>query len=153
MPRKCTRTTLYKGYDVLSSDRNYGLQLDNSGWSKYMAGAQFDQQLRAYADAQKAAAAAASAARAAASRRRSGGGSSKKSSSGGTSVAKTSLSTAYTNYTNAKKSQAKTNIEKYYTSPAVVAGQKTGSPLFSAPVSVANNPNLSAWDKMKMLGL
>jgi hypothetical protein len=152
---KMYQDNLYKGYDVLSSDRNYGLQLDNSGWSKYMAGAQFDQQLRAYADAQKAAAAAASAARAAAaaSRRSSGGGSSKKSSSGGTSAAKTSLSTAYTNYTNAKKSQAQTNIEKYYSQPAVVAGQKTGSPLFSAPVSVANNPNLSAWEKMHMLGL
>lgn len=150
---KMYQDNLYKGYDVLSSDRNYGLQLDNSGWSKYMAGAQFDQQLKAYADAQKAAAAAASAARAAASRRSSGGGSSKKSSSGGTSAAKTSLSTAYTNYTNAKKSQAQTNIEKYYNTPAVKAGQKTGSPLFSAPVSVANNPNMSAWEKMKMLGL
>jgi hypothetical protein len=149
---KMYQDNLYKGYDVLSSDRNYGLQLDNSGWSKYMAGAQFDQQLRAYADAQKAAAAAASAARAAASRRRSGGGSG-GSSSGGTSVKKTSLSTAYDNYTTAKKSQAKTNIEKYYTQPAVVAGQRTGSPYFSAPVSVANNPNMSAWDKMKMLGL
>jgi hypothetical protein len=149
---KMYQDNLYKGYDVLSSDRNYGLQLDNSGWSKYMAGAQFDQQLKAYADAQKAAAAAASAARAAASRR-SSGGSSKKSSSGGTSAAKTSLSTAYTNYTNAKKSQAQTNIEKYYNTPAVKAGQKTGSPLFSAPVSVANNPNLSAWEKMHMLGL
>jgi hypothetical protein len=92
---KMYQDNLYKGYDVLSSDRNYGLQLDNSGWSKYMAGAQFDQQLRAYADAQKAAAAAASAARAAASRRRSGGGSG-GSSSGGTSVKKTSLSTAFT---------------------------------------------------------
>jgi hypothetical protein len=149
---KMYQDNLYKGYDVLSSDRNYGLQLDNSGWSKYMAGAQFDQQLRAYADAQKAAAAAASAARAAASRRRSGGGSG-GSGSGGTSVKKTSLSTAYDNYTNAKKSQAQTNIEKYYSQPAVVSGHKTGSPYFSAPVSVANNPNMSAWDKMKMLGL
>jgi hypothetical protein len=148
---KMYQDNLYKGYDVLSSDRNYGLQLDNSGWSKYMAGAQFDQQLKAYADAQKAAAAAASAARAAASRRSSGGGSSK--SGGSSTPKKTSLSTAYTSYTNAKKSQAQTNIEKYYNTPAVKAGQKTGSPLFSAPVSVANNPNLSAWEKMKMLGL
>jgi hypothetical protein len=148
---KMYQDNLYKGYDVLSSDRNYGLQLDNSGWSKYMAGAQFDQQLKAYADAQKAAAAAASAARASASRRSSGGGSSK--SGGSSAPKKTSLSTAYTSYTNAKKSQAQTNIEKYYNTPAVKAGQKTGSPLFSAPVSVANNPNLSAWEKMHMLGL
>jgi hypothetical protein len=116
-----------------------------------MAGAQFDQQLKAYADAQKAAAAAASAARASASRRSSGGGSSK--SGGSSAPKKTSLSTAYTSYTNAKKSQAQTNIEKYYNTPAVKAGQKTGSPYFSAPVSVANNPNLSAWEKMHMLGL
>jgi hypothetical protein len=148
---KMYQDNLYKGYDVLSSDRNYGLQLDNSGWSKYMAGAQFDQQLKAYADAQKAAAAAASAARASASRRSSGGGSSK--SGGSSTPKKTSLSTAYTSYTNAKKSQAQTNIEKYYTSPAVIAGQKTGSKYFSNPVAPAQNPNLSAWDKIKLLGL
>jgi hypothetical protein len=145
---KMYQDNLYKGYDMLSSDRNYGLQLDNSGWSKYLAGAQFDQQLKAYADAQ----AAAAAARAAASRR-SSSGSGGSGGSGGTSAKKTSLSPSYNTYTTAKKSQAQTNIEKYYTSPAVVAGQRTGSPLFKNPVAPAQNPNLSAWDKMKLLGL
>jgi hypothetical protein len=141
---------LYKGYEVLSSDRNYGLQLDNSGWQKYLAGAQFDQQLRAYADAQ---AAAAKAAAAAAASRRSSSSRSGGSGGGGTSAKKTSLSPSYKTYTTAKKSQAQTNIEKYYTSPAVVAGQRTGSKYFKNPVAPAQNKNLSAWEKMKLLGL
>jgi hypothetical protein len=152
---KMYQDNLYKGYDVLSSDRNYGLQLDNSGWSKYMAGAQFDQQLRAYADAQKAAAAAASAARAAASRKSSGGG----SGSGGTSVKKTSLSTAYDNYNAAKNKQKQTPIEKYVnTIRPVEQWRSTLSPTVSTIVknnsySPATTPYLSAYDKMKMLGL
>lgn len=40
---------LYRGYDVLSSDRNYGMQLDNSAWSKYMDGLNYDQRLKEYA--------------------------------------------------------------------------------------------------------
>jgi pyruvate/2-oxoglutarate dehydrogenase complex dihydrolipoamide acyltransferase (E2) component len=120
-----------------------------------MAGAQFDQQLRAYADAQKAAAAAASAARAAASRRSSGGG----SGSGGTSVKKTSLSTAYDNYNAAKNKQKQTPIEKYVnTIRPVEQWRSTLSPTVSTIVknnsySPATTPYLSAYDKMKMLGL
>jgi hypothetical protein len=149
---KMYQDNLYKGYDVLSSDRNYGLQLDNSGWSKYMAGAQFDQQLKAYADAQKAAAAAASAARASASRRSSGGGSSK--SGGSSTPKKTSLYQPLIHHTpTLRKARLKPILRNTIRTPAVKAGQKTGSPYFSAPVSVANNPNLSAWEKMHMLGL
>jgi hypothetical protein len=149
MQRKCTRIILYKGYDVLSSDRNYGLQLDNSGWSKYMAGAQFDQQLKAYADAQKAAAAAASAARAAASRRSSGGGSSK---SGGSSTPKKTITIAdpLIHHTQMlRKARLKPILRNTIRKPAVIAGQKTGSKYFSAPVSPSSTiQTLSAWEKM-----
>jgi hypothetical protein len=154
---KMYQDNLYKGYDVLSSDRNYGLQLDNSGWSKYMAGAQFDQQLRAYADAQKAAAAAASAARAAASRRSSGGGSSK--SGGGSTPKSTPLTDPYKNYVAAKNKQKQTPIEKYVGAYNTMENwRSTLSPTVSRMVaknssSPASTPYLSAYDKMKMLGL
>jgi hypothetical protein len=39
---------LYRGYDVLSSDRNYGMQMDNNAWSKYMDGLNYDQRLKEY---------------------------------------------------------------------------------------------------------
>jgi hypothetical protein len=154
---KMYQDNLYKGYDVLSSDRNYGLQLDNSGWSKYMAGAQFDQQLKAYADAQKAAAAAASAARAAASRRSSGGGSSK--SGGGSKPKSTPLTDPYKNYVDAKKKQAQTPIEKYVSAQSAMSNaMKVLSPTVRNTVekysaTPSKSKYLSAYDNMKLLGL
>lgn len=44
-------------------------------------------------------------------------------------------------------------IDQYYSNPAIIAGQRTGSPYLKNPVPPAQNPNLSAWDKMKMLGM
>jgi hypothetical protein len=153
---KMYQDNLYKGYDVLSSDRNYGLQLDNSGWSKYMAGAQFDQQLRAYADAQKAAAAAASAARAAASRRSSGGG----SGGGGSAPKSTPLTDPYKTYVDAKKAQAQTPIEKYVSAQSAMSNamSKVLSPTIRNTVekysaTPSKSKYLSAYDNMKLLGL
>lgn len=140
---------LYKGYDILGNDRNYGLQLDNSIWGKYqdqygnyMSQAQFELEQSKF-DWQKQQAAAAAA------RARSGGGGG-SGGSGGTSKATTSLTSAANSYNKAVSSQ-QSALDKYYTSPAVTAGQRTGSPYLSTPVPPAQNKNLSAWDKMKML--
>jgi hypothetical protein len=127
---------LARGYDVLSSDRNYGLQLDNSSWSKYMDGLNFDQRL-------KEAAAAQAAARARASHK----------PSGTTGGVKTTPLTPKTPSYNAQK-MTKTPQEKYIQSVTPVPYNQAY--LYNeykiAPKSVANNPNLSYYDKMKLIG-
>jgi hypothetical protein len=123
---------LFKGYDVLSSDRNYGLQLDNSAWSKYMDGLNFDQRLK------EAAAAKAAAAKAAAYR-----------PSGSVTTPLTPKTPAY----NAAKPKS-TNIESYNktNTPVPYNQQYLYKEYGLAPKSVANNSNISYWEKMKLLG-
>lgn len=148
---------LYKGYDILGQDRNYGLQLDNGVWGRYqdmygnamsqqqfeLQKAQFEWQKQMDEWRKQQAAAEAAAAR------------SRSSSTGGVSATtkqNTSLSNAVSSYNTAVSNQ-KSPLDKYYTSPAVVAGQRTGSPYFKTPVPPAKNPSLTAWDKLKMLGI
>jgi hypothetical protein len=130
---------LARGYDVLSSDRNYGLQLDNSSWSKYMDGLNFDQRLKEAAAAQAAARA-----------RSSSGGTHRSTSSGGS--AKTPLSSSAKSYSTAKASQSQSNLQQYYKPPVPYNQQYLYKEYGLTKPSVANNSNLSAWDKMKLIG-
>ncbi|MBO0959569.1 hypothetical protein J1P26_07455 [Neobacillus sp. MM2021_6] len=77
---------------------------------------------------------------------------SRKTSTAKTSSTATAKATASKSaYTDAKAPIAP--LDQYYSNPAIIAGQRTGSPYFKNPVPPAQNPNLSAWDKMKMLGM
>lgn len=149
---------LSKGYDILSSDRASANQWADSAWnrlttenntmmdfSKMRVSDIYNEQERAdkLAAEQRAAARAASARRYSAP---SGG-------NPGGAARQTSLTPAVKSYNQTIAKQQQTPIQKYYTSPAVKRGQATGSPYLRNPVAPANNPNLSAWDQMKMLGL
>jgi hypothetical protein len=120
---------LYRGYDVLSSDRNYGMQLDNNAWGKYMDGLNYNQSL-------------------------------KRSSGGGGGGSRGSYTTSTTPLSNSKssfdssKSKAQTNIGKYNTAntPVPYNQRYLYNEYGLAPKSVANNPNISYYDKMKLLG-
>lgn len=81
-------------------------------------------------------------------RGRSGSRSSGRSSSSSRSNSHSTKSNKKTN-----SSTAQSNLDTYYSSPAVQAGQRTGSKYLRNPVTPADNPYLSAWDKKKMLGL
>jgi hypothetical protein len=83
-------------------------------------------------------------------RSRSGGRSGSRSKSSGSS-----RSSSHSTKSNKKNnsSTAQSNLDTYYSSPAVQAGQRTGSKYLSNPVSPADNPYLTAWEKKKMLGL
>jgi hypothetical protein len=84
-----------------------------------------------------------------------GGGSSSRGrrSSGSRKNTSTKPSTPVTNSTTPKKTTYQNPLDTYYNNPYVTAGQKTGSPYLSNPLPPAQNPNLSAWDKIKLLGL
>ncbi|WP_042375294.1 hypothetical protein [Neobacillus jeddahensis] len=88
-----------------------------------------------------------------------GGGGGGSSSSARKTTASSSAKTATNSFQAAKTSQAQTNIEKYRNNPivqnmeAMKAKNAAMGRLFSQQVSVAENNNLSAWEKMKMLGL
>jgi hypothetical protein len=115
---------LYRGYDVLSSDRNYGMQLDNNAWGKYMDGLNYNQSLKRYSG-----------------------------SPGGVKSTTTPLTPSKNNF-EAAKPKGQTNIEKYATANTPVPYNQ--SYLYKeyglAPKSVANNSNLSYYDKMKLIG-
>jgi hypothetical protein len=118
---------LYRGYDVLSSDRNYGMQLDNNAWGKYMDGLNYNQSLK----------------------RSSGGGGG--GSRGGYTT--TPLTPSKNNF-EAAKPKGQTNIEKYATAntPVPYNRRYLYKEYGLAPKSVANNSNLSYYDKMKLIG-
>jgi hypothetical protein len=138
--QKMYQDLLSQAYGILSSDRSYGLQLDNSQWGKYQDMFSNDMAIKNY-NLSKSRAAAASAA--AVNFKGSGAN---------------NLNTALANYQSAKPSVSaggslNTPLDKYYSNPVIQAAQATGSPYFSNPLPPAQNPYLSAYDKMKMLGL
>lgn len=125
---------LFKGYNVISQDRNYGLQLDNMTWGRYQD----------MLDDERARAALA------ASRSRGGGG-----GSGGARS-----TTPVTPYTAAKSSGSQSALGKYYNTPAInaVEGLKAKQPnnyalnyTFKAPTPPAQS-TLSPWAQMQMFG-
>lgn len=127
-----------KGYDILSNDRSYGLQLDNTAWGRYQDIFDMDMQKQAAARA-----------------RSSGGGGG--GSRGGYTTSPVSSPKSY----QAATSSGKSALDKYYSTPAIQAVEsvKRMSPnnyalnkAFHEPVTVANNPNMSAWSKMYMFG-
>jgi hypothetical protein len=86
---------------------------------------------------------------------KSGGGGGNKPSS--KSVPKT-ISKTMKSYTQAKKSQSKTALDKYYTNPVIqnVESRKLYNDefkIFGNPLPPAQNPYLSDWDRMKMMGV
>lgn len=151
---------LSKGYDILSSDRSAANQWADSAWnrlttqnntlmdfSKMRVSDIYNEQERAdkLAAEQRAAA-----------RARSyggGGGGSRGGYSTQGSARKTVLTPAVNSYNKTVQKQQQTPLDKYYNNPAIKAGQRTGSPYLKTPLAPANNPNLTAWDKYKMLGL
>lgn len=85
-----------------------------------------------------------------------GGGGGGRRSSRSSKSSGSSHSNSHSTKSNKKKNTSNTaqsNLDTYYSSPAVQAGQRTGSKYLKNPVSPADNPYLSAWDKKKMLGL
>ena len=91
--------------------------------------------------------------------RRSGGGGSGGSNSPSSTKAANSLEKAYEDYQKTLQSQSKSVLDRYYTTPAIQAmeGIKASNPslgrIIGDPIPPAQNPNLSPWEKMKMLGL
>lgn len=172
--KKYYQDGLNTGYGYLNSDRNYGLQLQNSAWGQYQD--MFNNNISSQQLAlQQQAAARASAA---ASSRGSGGsgsrGSSSRSSGGGGVALKgngnSALNSALGAYNSAKPSVSKggsvnTPLDKYaysvLSNPGVQAVATSNSPLVHQyfpnpysvdPTSVANTSALSPWDKMKLMG-
>jgi hypothetical protein len=150
---------LSKGYDILSSDRASANQWADSAWNRTTFGINNDMNFskmrvddiyNEQARADKLAAEQRAAARA---RSYGGGGGGGRGGGGGGSYQKTSLTPSVNKYNDVIQKQQQTPLDKYYNSPAVKAGQRTGSPYLRNPVAPANNPNLTAWDKYKMLGL
>jgi hypothetical protein len=96
----------------------------------------------------------------AASRARSSGGSGgRRSSGGGGSSSSSSKSSA--NVAQPKANTQQSALDRYYSNPVIqqVEALKRMSPnnyalnkAFDAPVTPAQNPNLSAWEKMRMFG-
>jgi hypothetical protein len=80
-----------------------------------------------------------------------GGGGGRRSSKSSGSPHSNSKSTKSNKKTSG--STAQSNLDRYYSSPAIQAGQKTGSKYLSNPLTPADNPYLTAWEKKKMLGL
>lgn len=155
---------LQTGFGFLNQDRSYGLQLANSAWTQYQD--QFnnslDQQKFDFQKQQAAQAAAdAAAARANAVRIASLRASASKKSSPAPSVQGSGVSTLQSSLAayNAAKGSKLTPIQQYYYNPAVAAVMSSPSPLvhqyFNANniVKPADNPNLSPWQKMKLLGV
>lgn len=151
---------LSKGYDILSSDRASANQWADSAWnrttfdinndntfSKMRVDDIYNEQRRA----DELAAEQRAAARARASR--GPGGSRSPGGSPGGSYQKTVLTPSYNKYNDTVAKQKQTPLQKYYSQPSIVAGQRTGSPYLRNPLPPAQNPNLTAWDKKRMLGL
>jgi hypothetical protein len=125
-----------KGYDILSNDRSYGLQLDNTAWGRYQDIFNMDMQKQ----------------QAALRARPSGPGGGQP----GVGLPKQPANP----YGNALPSN-KTALQKYLSTPAILAVDKLKSTkpannivnkLFSSPVLPAKNPNVSAWSNMYMFG-
>jgi hypothetical protein len=139
--QKMYQDLLNQAYGVLSSDRSYGLQLDNSAWGKYQDMFSNDMALKNY-----------NLARSNAARQASASNSLNLKGNGANA-----LSSALNGYNSAKPSVSpmgslNTNLDKYYQNPVIQQAQRTGSPYFSNPLPPAQNPNLTAWEKMKMMG-
>jgi hypothetical protein len=132
--QKLYQDLMQQAYGVISSDRNYGLQLDQSQWGKYQDLFNQDMALKNYSLAKSKAAAARAAAVATPTLSTKG---------------QTALNTVVDAY---NKSLGGSALDKYYSNPVIQQAQHTGSPYFSNPLPPAQNPNLSAWEKLKMIG-
>lgn len=165
--QKLYQDLLAQGYNILSGDRNSAANWANTQWgmtqdsignmmdlTKMNVNDIYDQEDRAAQAAQLAATRAA--ARGGSGRGRSGGG------SGGSNYSAPKSVQPYLNsYNQAKGPQGpgspNTTLDKYYQNPVIRAVQNSPSKLvhqvFSNPLPPAQNPNLSAWDQMKLLGL
>jgi hypothetical protein len=154
---------LTKGYDILNSDRTTANQRADSAWNRIqdVVGTTLDLSGKRIADIyneqQRADAAAARAAAARASRYSSPGGN--PGGYNGT-PAKTSLTPSVKSYNNVIKNQQQTPVDRFVGAQNTMENwrQRSLSPTVSRIVganshSVASTPNLTAWDKYKMLGL
>jgi hypothetical protein len=139
---KMYQELLTRGYGMLGTERSWYNTLDQQAYGKYRD---------AQADAEAAAArAAAERAQRAAQQRASQQAAAQQSK----------LNDLYASYNQAKGTPAQTPIQKYYNTPAINAVNqlKRSNPYdyatnqaFRAPTTVANNSNLSAYEKMRML--
>lgn len=141
---------LSKGYDILSSDRSSANQWADSAFSRLNSqiGTTMDFSKMRVADIYEQAQAARAAAAARASRGGGGGGGGYSGS-----AAKTSLTPSLNNYNNVLNKQKQTPLQKYYKPPVPFNQNYLAKEYGMYKPPVANNPNLTAWDRMKMLGL